>query len=204
MKPQQKRSIINIETIIIVAIAACVVFLNTFANNKFNDLQRVGNEAMFIMEDLEYSESDKFREEILKYRPDSCKMIEMYNSEFELLFSLQFNNAHSIHDDNMIAHPELINVLTSEQAGQTTIETDNYKEHIYFQWVTNDHDENRLVIVYSYLEEVQYIWIFQLVCYLILVLVFVLLIRLHLKEYQNAVNNYERVSKNFRDEVNRK
>ena len=201
MKSNKKLSMINVETIIIIAIAACVLFLNVFTSNKLSSLKTAGEEAMFIMDGLEYPESDKFREEILKYRPDSCKMIEMYNSDFKLLFSLQFDDAHSIQNGNMIDHPKLLEVLNSSNEGQTSIEMDGYTENIYFQWINNDHEEKRLIIIYSCLEEVEHLWIFKMVCYIILILLFFLLIRLHLKEYKMVVNNYKRVSKHAMDEI---
>lgn len=201
MKPTPKRSIFNIETLLIILIAFCVVFLNGYTTNKIQELESSANGAMFVMDEMDYSESDVLAEEISEYRPGSCKMIEMYNENLELIFALQFNEYHPIHDNNIIAHPDLVKLLTEDREGQTTIETDEYKEHIHFQWVSNDHGDERLVIVYSSVNIVKYLWVFQLICYLILILVFVLLIRLHLIDYRRTVKRYEITTKNVEHEL---
>jgi len=201
MKPTPKRSIFNMETLLIVLIAFCVVFLNGYTTNKIQELESSANGAMFVQEDIIYPESDMLAEEIVKYRPGSCKMIEMYNADLELLFAIQFNDANPIHSDNIIDHPELVKLLTENVEGRTTIETEEYKEEIHFQWIQNDHGDERLVIVYSSVELVRYLWVFQLMCYLILVLVFVLLIRLHLIDYRRTVKRYEVTTKNTQNEL---
>lgn len=204
MKNKKSNSILNIETIIIIAIAACIIFLNGFTVNKLAELDRAGTEAMFIKDGLEYSESEQLGKEIVKYRPDSCKMIEMYDDSFELLFSLQFDETNPIHDNNINNHPELLELLRNNKEGQTSISIGDYDEEVYFQWVINDRDEQRLVIVYSTKQVVDGIWVFSFVCYLVLILVFFLLIRLHYKDYKEKVRQYAKTSGNFRYEVNSK
>lgn len=92
MMSNKKRSIINIETLIILLIAGCMLFLNVFTSNKLIELEDAGTEALFIRQDLPYSDEEELAEEILQYHPDSCKMIEMYSENFELLFSIQFKD----------------------------------------------------------------------------------------------------------------
>lgn len=203
MKREKCNSIINIETIIIIAIAACVLFLNVFTINKLSELDQAGTEAMFIKDGLEYPESEDLREEIIKYRPQSCKMIEMYDEKFELLFSLQFDETHPIHTENINDYPDLLELLKTTEEGQTTVKFEKSKEEVYFKWVTNNRNEERLVIVYSTKHIVENVWIFSFVCYLVLILVFVLLIRLHTQHYNDKINQYMRSSNNFRDEISR-
>jgi len=194
MNNQRKVSLFKIETIIIFAIAACMIFLNVFTTSKLSELELVGTEAMFIKDGLTYPESEQLGEEIVKYRPDSCKMIEMYDDNFELLFSLQFDENYPIHNDNINNHPELLELLTTTKEGQTTIEIGDYTENVYFQWVTNDRNEQRLVIVYSTKEIIENIWIFSFVCYLVIILIFVLLIILHTKEYKEKIKQYKQTT----------
>lgn len=197
-------SIFNIETIIILIITACVLFLNTFAANKMYELERVGTEAMFVADGLNYSNSEQLGNEIVKYRPDSYKMIEIYNESFELLFSLQFDENRKIYNNNIYDHEELLYLLNNTDKGQTLITVGDYKEQVYFEWMTNNKNEKRLVIVYSTKEIVNNIWMFSFICYIILILIFILLIRLHTKNYNDKIYQYKMVSYNFRDEVNRK
>jgi len=204
MKNKNKVSIINIETLIIFLIAICILFLNTFTTTKLAELNQAGTEAMFIKAGLDYEESEELGEEIVKYRPDSCKLIEMYDESFELLFSLQFDEAHPILDYNINDYPELIDLLNSKQEGQTFITIGDYEEEVYFQWVANSRDEQRLVIVYSTKRIVDNLWVFSFVCYLVLILVFILLIRLHTNNYKEKVSQYKKATASFRDEINRK
>ena len=204
MNTKKKKPIIGIDVLIIVVIAACIIFLNSFTTSKLNELEQAGTEAMFIKEGLDYKESEQLGEEIIKYRPDSCKMIEMYDESFELLFALQFDKTHPIYNYNINNYPELIDLLNKNQEGQTAITIDGYNEDVYFQWVTNSRDEKRLVMVYSTKHIVEDIWVFSFVCYLLLILVFILLIRTHHINYKDKINQYKKVSSNFRDAVNRK
>ena len=200
----KKRSIIKIETLIIIAITGCIIFLNNFTTSKLSELENAAMEAMFIKDGLEYNDSEQLAEEIIKYHPDSCKMIEIYDETFNMIFSLQFDEAHKIHNNDINNHPELVKLLTDNHEGQTEITIDKYNEDIYFQWVTNNRDEKRLVIVYSTKPVVEGIWVFSFVCYLILVLMFALLIILHTKNYNEKINQYHKTSIDFRNEVGTK
>jgi hypothetical protein len=204
MNKQKKLSSINIEILIVVIIAICVLFLHAFTSAKLNELDRAGSEAMFIKDGLEYTDSEQLGEEIIKYRPDSCKMIEMYDETFELLFSLQFDEKYPMHDNNIAEHPELLEYLQKSEEGQTSINIQGYEEDVYFQWVLNNRNEKRLVIVYSTKPVVDDLWIFSFVCYTIIILVFILLIVIHTKNYRDKICQYENITNNFRDEINRK
>lgn len=205
MNNKKKRSIINVETLIILAIAGCIIFLNSFTTSKLFELENAATEAMFIKDGLEYVDSNALGEEIIKYHPDSCKMIEIYDESFKLLFSLQFDETtHTIHNNDIKNHPELVSLLQGNHEGQTAITIDEYNEDVYFQWVTNNRNEKRLVIVYSTKPVVEGIWVFSFVCYLILILIFLLLIRIHTRHYNDKIEQYHKTSINFRDEINRK
>ena len=190
----KKRSIFNVDTLIIIAIACCIVFLNTFTTNKLFELERAASEAMFIKDGLEYMESEQLGEEIIKYHPNYCKMIEIYDDKLSLLFSLQFDESYIIRDNNINDYSKLVELLNSNEEGQTSININGYDQDVYFQWVVNNKDEKRLVMVYSTKPTVEGIWVFSFVCYLILVLVFVLLIRIHTKNYNEKIKEYKKIS----------
>ena len=202
MSRTKKEPILSIDTIIVILIAICVMFLNSFTNNLLSELDRVGNEAMFIKDELNYKQSEELGEEIVKYRPDSCKMIEIYNESFELIFSLQFDENHVIKNNNILSHPDLVNLFQNNAEGQTSVTIGEYDEDVYFQWIANTNGEKRLVIVYSTIENVKNIWVFSFVCYLVLILVFILLIRVHNRHYNAKIIQYKNISDNFRYEVN--
>ena len=198
-----KRSFFNIETIIVLLIAGCMIFLNAFTTQKLNELDAAGDNALFIRQDLPYEDSEVLAEEIVQYHPDTCKMIEMYDENFEMVFSIQFDQSviecNSIHD-----YPDLINLFKQSKEGQTIITMGNTEQYVYFQWTPNNRGDNRLIVIYSAKVEVQNIWIFTFVCYLVLIMVFILLIRLHYKHYLDKIAQYKNISKDAHDEINNK
>ena len=202
MNKNNKKSSFKIESLIIIAIAICMIFLNTFTTSKLNELDRAATEAMFIKEDIKFPDNEQFGQEIVKYRQNSYKMIEMYDNSFELLLSLQFDQDQSYIQYNIEDYPELIEILKSNKEGNTNITINGYEEEIYFQWSTNSRNEDRLVMVYSTKKIVNNLWVFSFVCYLVLILIFTLLIKINIKEYRYKVNQYKRSSSNVRREIN--
>ena len=165
-----------------------------------NELDAAGQNALFIRQDLPYQDSEVLAEEIIQYHPDSCKMIEMYDENFEMVFSIQFDKEMA-ECNNIHKYPELINLFKESKEGQTTITLGDIDQYVYFQWTSNNRGENRLIVVYSTKEEVQNIWVFTFVCYMVLIMVFILLIRLHHSYYVDKVNQYKKVSKDLNDEI---
>lgn len=196
----KKRSFFNVETILVLLIAGCMIFLNAFTTGKMNELDAAGQNALFIRQDLPYQDSEVLAEEIIQYHPDSCKMIEMYDENFEMVFSIQFDKEMA-ECNNIHKYPELINLFKESKEGQTTITLGDIDQYVYFQWTSNNRGENRLIVVYSTKEEVQNIWVFTFVCYMVLIMVFILLIRLHHSYYVDKVNQYKKVSKDLNDEI---
>lgn len=197
---QKKKSFFRIETIIVLLIAGCMIFLNAFTTGKMNELESAGTDAMFIRQDLPYQDSEVLAEEIIQYRPDTCKMIEMYDENFEMVFSIQFDEEVSTVND-IQEYPELISLLKESTEGQTSITINDIEENVYFQWTPNSRGESRLVLVYSTKPKVHNIWVFTFVCYLVLVLVFVLLLILHHREYDDKIKRYKQVAKETSDEI---
>lgn len=204
MNNKKKSYTLLVETIIIITIAICMIFLNIFTTKKLVELDESGTEAMFIKEDLIYPKSDQLKEEIIKYRPNSCKMVEMYDDSFTLLFSLNFDKDNSIIKYNINEYPDLIEFLENNKEGQTMINIGEYNEEIYFKWITTTDDERRLIIIYSTKKVVDNIWVFSFVSYMVIILIFILLIRIHIRNYRDKINLYKNASCNFRDEINRR
>lgn len=196
---QKKRPFFNFETIIILVIALCVIFLNSFTTIKMSELESSGNDALFIRQDLPYEDSEILAEEIVQYHPDTCKMIEMYDENFEMVFSVQFDEK-VIECNNIHNYPELIELLKESKEGQTTITIGDAEEYVYFQWTTNNRNENRLLLVYTAKQEVQNIWIFSFVCYMVMILIFVLLIKMHTCNFSERIKHYRHITQELDDD----
>ena len=200
-----KKFPISFELVITVIIAACMLFLNYFTTNKLTELENSSNEAMFVRSDLPFMDSDEFTEEVLKYKPGACKMIELYNEDFEMMLMIRFDQNYAADpNDSIVNYPDLINTLQSSQEGQVKVGKvdDTHEEYILFQWLTNTEGERRLIMVYNIRPVVDNLWVFTLISCLVIVMVFVLLIRLYLKEYKSSVTQCRWMNDAIRDRVN--
>ena len=201
---KKSKSPITIEIIIVLIIAVCMIFLNFFTTSKLSELERSSNEAMFIRNDLPFMNSDEFTEEILEYKPESCKMIEMYDDQFNLLLMIQFDQDKAVDNHDITEYPDLISTLECNTEGQVNIAKmkDGYEENVYFQWINNSNGDRRLIMVYSTKLIVNNLWIFSFVCYFVILLVFILLIRLKLDQCRSNIKQYDTTSTIVRDRVN--
>ena len=196
-KVNKKKSIFNIEILIIFVIAALMIFLINFANAKLNEVITVDREALLMNSDANSLISDDLAKEIIKFRPESCKMIELFSQNFELIFRVQFReNDESRSYDSIKNHPELMDLFLNNKNGHANITVDGEEEDIYFEWTITNTGDAALMIIYMARPVVKNLWLFSFVCYMILLLVFLLVIvmkyRMHkqlMKEYENLQNS---------------
>lgn len=203
MKKKGKLST-NIDTLIILAIAAGILFLNIFTTTKLNEFESARKSAIFIRDDIQMINNEDLSEEIKEYIPEAYKMIEVYDEKFDLLFQIQFNdpNEELLPKNSIHLYPTLYNLLSNNDEGQTSVIMGDQEENVYFKWVTNSYGERRLLIVYNSANTVSGIWLFSLVCYLVLILVFILLIRMHSTRYHDKINQYREMTNIIRAELN--
>lgn len=196
MNNKNKNSSFRLETLIIILIAGCMIFLVDFTNNKINEFSRLEEEAMLVNHDPSNPIHEQLAQEIIEYRPDTYKMIEIYTEDFEIMMTLQFIES-GLKNIDLDDYPDLIDLFKDNEEGHTQLlfgEENEIKEDIYFKWVKASDNNKYLMIVYSSRHPVQNIWIFNFVCYLVLLLVFLLLLRIHLKNYKEKVQQYEQLS----------
>ena len=178
------------ETFMMIAIAGCMIFLNIFTTQKLSALEHTKKDAMFVMDEILFKDDIDFTKEIVEYLPEPYKVIEVYNEDLILQFHVEFNDHHSISKDDINKYPNLIEILKSHEEGQTTTKINDIEQDIYFKWITNKNGAKHLIMIYSTVEEVKNLWIFTLVCYLVIVLVFLLLISRNIRSYREKVNIY--------------
>lgn len=195
----KKNSSFKIETLIIILIAGCMIFLVDFTNNKINEFSRLEEEIMLVNHDPSNPIHEQLAQEIIEYRPDTYKMIEIYTEDFDIMMTLQFIET-GLKNINLDEYPDLIELFNEHEEGHTQLSfSDNeVKEDIYFKWVKASDNNKYLMIVYSSRHPVQNIWIFNFVCYIVLLLIFILLLRMHLKNYKDKVQQYEQLSNDLK------
>lgn len=182
------------ETVVVIIIALCLIFLNYFTVSKINELQRVNRNSIFIDDDLPLESDGELVEELKTYMKSPCKMIELYDEDMNLMFQVTFDSQGSKavnHPNGISKNSQLSKLIGNQQEGQATIKMhDRTEQDIYYKWISNSKGERRLIIIYNEIFEVKGIWVFSFVCYIILILVFVLLIRLHIVSGRNNVSHY--------------
>lgn len=198
---KQKRglkSFLNIETLIILIIAGCLMFLNIFTVSKLNELENAGKDSVFLIDNISFDDQEAFAEEINSYLGESCKMIELYDNNFNVIFQIQFSG-DSIKTNDIREYAALVNIINTNPEGQTSISINGMEQEVYFRWVKNEAGEDRLLLVYSAIKEVEGLWLFSFVCWMIMILVFVLLIRLHSNRYNEQIKEYSRLTNYLRN-----
>ncbi|MCM1215400.1 MAG: hypothetical protein NC548_12880 [Lachnospiraceae bacterium] len=198
MMTQPKSKWFTIETIIVLAIAGCMIFLINFANAKMEEITISNKEALLMNHDPDDPIHTELAEEIVKFRPDACKLIEVYSEELEPMFSVQFYDNNDGHTD-INDFPDLISLLRSNVEGHTEITIDGIDENVYFRWSETSKGEHYLVIVYMSQPIVSNLWVFPLVCYLILLMVFILLIRIRFIQHNERIKYYDNISRSMRE-----
>ena len=209
-----KRSINNkksktgsIETFIVILIAGCMIFLINFTNDKLDQFSRLKEEVVLINHDFDNEIYDELADEIVAYRPDNYKMIEVYNESFKHIMTLQFMEGAQPYISDLYRYPELISLFKENDEGYTDIvcKEDGTKQDIYFKWLQSTATGNKyLIIVYSLYHPVENLWIFNLTAYTVVLLVFILFIRLRIMSYSESIKQYDSLSKSIRRNLNDK
>lgn len=193
MKPKQRKVDTTLETIIILLIAILLLVLIRFANLKLDELIQSDREALLMTHDELSPIHDELAKEIVEFRPDACKMIEVFSSDFKLLFTVQFLEDVDEYN-NIEEYPDLMDLLYNNKEGHTTIDIGDKTEDVYFRWTETSEGDPYLVLIYMSRPTVGNFWIFNLICYLILLLVFILFIVLRMRSFHECVSQYKNTS----------
>lgn len=197
-----KRIFMYIEIAIVFMIAGCLLILINFSDGKFEEVQGLTQEAMLVEHDPDNPVHDQLAQEIMEYRPNSYKMIEIYSEDFERIMKVQFQEDDEFVDQPITDYPDLVNLFRSHQDGHTSITIDDMDEDIYFRWSElGDDGYQCLMIIYISRHVVENTWVFHMICYIILILVFILLIMLLLQQYRDKVEYYKSISMNVDDRL---
>lgn len=201
MNPSRRRkNNLNIELILVFVIALLLLFLINFANNKLNEIITSDREALLIEHDPNNPVHEELANEILDFRPDACKMIEVYSSDFQPLFRVQFEKQQD-YGNTLLNHQDLVDLFETHKDGHTSIVINDIEEDIYFRWEETSSGEMCLIIIYMSRPVVTNLWVFNAVCYAILILVCILIIRLYLKNHAEKIRYYTKLSCDVQDSI---
>lgn len=196
-----KGSKLTVEIFIILLIALCMLFLIDFSNKKLDEVILSDREALLMSHDPNNPVHEDLAKEIIDFRPDACKMIEVYSENFESLLKVHFKENHN-HEENIKDYNRLIKLFKTNKEGHTNITIGDEEEDVYFRWTKTANDEMCLVVIYMSRPVVKNLWVFSFICYTILILIFILLLRLLLRQYQGRIRIYQATSHEVRKILN--
>lgn len=200
MSNPKKNSKMRFDTIIIFLVAACMIFLIDFTHGKFHEFDRLEQEALLVNHDPNNPVHEDLAKEILQYRPGVYKMIEIYKPNFEIMMTLQFATSDDYSTD-LKQYPDLIELFYTHEEGHTSLTINEKEEDIYFKWTEGSTGEKYLIIVYASRVPVKNLAVFDFVCYMVLILMFILLIRIRMKHFNEQVKHYRAIQDDVRSRI---
>jgi len=168
-------------------------------NTKIGEFRMSRVDAMFIPEDIENFQTEGLIEEILKYKPELGNEIEFFNEN--LMGTLRIRVSDEIievqHED-LTQFEELVDILNDGHEGYDTVVIDGVEYHVFFMWFDRNGVQ-QLMMVYGNYVIVNDIWIFSFVCYAVVVLAFIILIRSKLRDQNERIQEYNKLSQQIED-----
>lgn len=200
MNNPKRDSSMRIDTVIIFLVAACMIFLIDFTHDKLHEFDRLEQEALLVNHDPSNPIHEDLAKEIVQYRPGAYKMIEIYTPDFEIMMTLQFSNSDEYSTD-LSKHPDLMELFYTHEEGHTQLTVNDKLEDIYFRWTEGANDNKYLIIIYASRAPVKNLAIFDFVCYIVLLLMFMLLFRLRMKQYREKIKQYKSIQDDVRSRI---
>lgn len=191
----------GLDYVIVILTAACLIFLMYFTEVKLNEVIASDREALLMEHDPDNPVHMELAEEIMRYRPESYKMIEVYSEDYEPMFRVQFRDDVKVPDGSITNYQGLMNLFMNNQDGHTELTIDNEVEDIYFRWTYTTSGEKCLFIIYMSRPIVENLWVIRVICIFIMFLVVFLLIRIRLHEYDQTLIALQKTSKDVQDAI---
>lgn len=143
------------DTLIPLLIMLCIIYLNFKGKAIGKEYVENAQQALFVQTEGR-AFSDKELESILVENIRiQTKKIEMYDDKLDPMFQISFSGSSMIPSlDNFPRLKDLVrNEKTRSGRGQASITVNGALQSAYYEWIINSENEQRLVIVYSSLNE---------------------------------------------------
>lgn len=194
MTTNQHKPRFYIDILIMFIIAGCLIYLIIFTNAKFNEIIASDREALLIEHDPNDPVHAQLAEEIIDFRPDACKMIEVYSEEYESIFRVEFNDDNDSPLPALKDHDDLINLFNSHEQGHTEITIDDKDEDVYFRWTLTTEGERCLFIIYMSRPVTKNLWVVTALCIFIMILVGIIMVRFYIHMHEVQMMEYSKLS----------
>ena len=187
---------------IAVAIAVLMITLIMLINYNFNQIIR-DTDALVFRDNPDPEIAETLKIGMSGYKLEKFPMLEVYDAEFNQLIRLPLDQDqhNSVKYDTMRNHEDLQKLFTCYTEGYTKMNVDGYDEDIYFSWVTTSEGSKQLIIVYLSRPVVKLMWAIPFICYLILLLIFVIIIRMQLTIRKSKIDLYNRSAQSVQNAI---
>ena len=192
----RKKNDIKIEISLVILIALCMLMLINVSNTKINEVL-AGNNSILLRENPDKQIEKLLAKEMSTYQIEACTLMEIYDGNFELIGRVPFvdGHDHSHIQGGIKNHERLKAIFKKYPEGHTRIEIGDKEQDIYFRWTTkNSTGEDRFVLFYVARPVVKNLWVIPFLCYLILILIFTLVVRLRMSCQRDRINYYHNSS----------
>lgn len=193
---------VSMEISLVVLIALCMLMLIHVSNTKLNEVLS-SNNSLIVRENPDAQIDSLLAKEILKYNPDACTMMEVYDGNFNVVIRVPFST-----DDprnrtffDLNEYKTLKELLMKYPEGHTRIAMGDKEEDVYFRWTETNESKRRLAIIYIARPVVKNLWMIPFLCYLILILIFTLVVRLHMSCQRDRIDYYHKTSMRVQNRI---
>ena len=178
---------------IVICIAILMAGLISLINYNFNQIIH-DTDTLIFRENDNVIVSDQLRSGMENYKVEKFPMLEIYDTEYNQLLRLPLDkDPHdSILYDTMKNHTDLQETFSQYDEGYTKMNVDGYDEDIYFSWVVTSDGHKELIIVYLSRPAIKLMWAIPFICYLILLLIFVMIVRIQLSIRRSKIDQYNK------------
>lgn len=186
----------KIEIFLVVLISICMLALINVSTSKMNEVL-LSNNSIILRDNPDKMIDSLLANEISKYKLDPCTMMEVYDSDFNMIISVPFetDDNHQKHAPvNLKAYDTLRELYNKYPEGHTRLVIGEYEEDIYFRWTETNDSKKRLAVIHISRPIVKNIWMIPFLCYLILILIFILVVRLRVSCQKDRINYYQKTS----------
>lgn len=196
-----KRRNTKIEITLVVLIALCMLLLINIVSNKMNEII-INNNSIILRENPDKYIDGLLAKELMKYKLEACTMVETYDKDFNLVIRIPL-----VDDQSGMVFPDLNNHINLKEVfkkypeGHTQIQIGDHEEDVYFRWTKTSDSQPRLVLIYLSKTITKNLWMIPFLCYFMLFLIFILVIRLHLHCQEDRIDHYHKLSVNAQNRL---
>lgn len=204
----KKSKFFTFDTVIITLIAICIIFMINLADYKINEIFE-SYRYMPLSEDVlleEFESSD----EVVDFIPEMCRMVEAYDitegNQLEQILKIDFvtNEDSPVYNTSIFDYPDIIESINIENEGFSIVQIEDEEAAIYFRKVVlTSNSEERIIVLYMSRPNIKYIWLIDLIGYIILVLVLILLLHQMYEKQKVTLRYYNAMANNVRDTISK-